>query len=61
MEESLKLILEKLGKLDKIESDINALINDNKVTHNELRIIRTELADIKEQVTDHDIKIKRAL
>lgn len=47
MEENFKLILKKLGMLDKIEADINALMNDNKVTHNELRIIKNELYKLR--------------
>lgn len=58
MEEALKLILEKLGKLDKIESDINALKADSKVTHQKLDMIIDEVANIKEQITDHDIIIQ---
>lgn len=58
MEETLKLILEKLGKLDKIESDINALKADSKMAHKKLDMIIDEVANVKEQITDHDIKIQ---
>jgi hypothetical protein len=58
--DKLDLILEKLNKLDKIETDINALKNDNKKTHQQLNMIIDEVASIKEIVTDHDIKIKKA-
>jgi len=65
MQETLKLILEKLGKLeektnklDKIESDINSLKADSKVTLQKLDMIIDEVANIKEQITDHDIKIQ---
>jgi len=58
MEETLKLILSKLDKLDKIDSDISALRTDNKEIHKKLDVITNELADIKEKVTDHDIKIQ---
>lgn len=58
MEDILKTILEKLTKLDKIELDINSLKNDNKETHRKLDMIIDEVANIKEQITDHDIKIQ---
>ncbi len=58
MEDTLKSILEKLGKLDRIESYISALKNDNHITHTKLDIIINEVANIKEQITDHDIKIQ---
>ena len=54
MEETLKLILEKLGKLeektnklDKIESDINSLKADSKVTHQKLNMIIDEVANYR--------------
>ena len=56
--DKLDLILEKLNKLDKIESEINALKNDNKTTHKKLDMVINEVASIKELVTDHDIKIQ---
>ncbi len=56
MEETLDLILEKLGKLDKLEADINTLKTEGKVTHQKLDMIIDEVATIKEQITYHDIK-----
>lgn len=58
MEETLNLILEKLGKLDKLEADINALKAEGKVTHQKLDMIIDEVATIKEQITYHDMKIQ---
>lgn len=58
MEETLNLILEKLGKLDKLEADINALKAEGKVTHQKLDMIIDEAATIKEQITYHDMKIQ---
>lgn len=49
MEETLNLILEKLGKLDKLDADINALKAEGKVTHQKLDMIIDEVATIKEQ------------
>ncbi len=56
MEETLHLILEKLGKLDKIEADINALKAESKVAHQKLDMIIDEVATIKEQITYNDMK-----
>ena len=58
MEETLNLILEKLGKLDKLEADINALKAEGRVTHQKLDMIIDEVATIKEQITYHDMKIQ---
>ena len=58
MEETLHLILEKLGKLDKIEADINAFKAESKVAHQKLDMIIDEVATIKEQITYHDMKIQ---
>lgn len=63
--DKLDIILEKLSqvdlinsKLDKIEADVGALRNDNKVINKKLDVITNELADIKEKVTDHHVKIQ---
>ena len=46
--DKLDIILEKLNKLDKIESDITALKNDNKITHQKLSMVINEIVTIKE-------------
>jgi predicted nucleic acid-binding Zn-ribbon protein len=37
---------------------IQALFEDREIVHSKLDSIANELADIKEQITDHDIKIQ---
>jgi len=37
---------------------IQALFEDREIVHGKLDSISNELADIKEQITDHDIKIQ---
>jgi len=60
--DKLDLILEKLikidNKIDKAEADISGLKNDNKVTDQKIDMIIKEVANIKEQIIDHDIKIQ---
>ena len=58
IEEKTNKIEEKTNKIDKIESDIAALKADSKVTHQKMDMIINEVANIKEQITDHDIKIQ---
>ena len=37
---------------------LQALFEDREIVHSKLDSISNELADIKEQITDHDIKIQ---
>ncbi len=54
------------NRLTKIETTIEnttnvkiqALFEDREIVHSKLDSIANELADIKEQITDHDIKIQ---
>lgn len=43
---------------NKTNVKIQALYEDREIVHNKLDIITNELADIKEIVTDHDLKIQ---
>jgi hypothetical protein len=43
---------------NKTNVKIHALYEDSEIVHNKLDIITNEIADIKEMVTDHDIKIQ---
>ncbi len=55
--DKLDVLLEKLNKLDKLESDINSIKNGIGKIEKTQDIIINEFADIKERVTDHDVKI----
>lgn len=56
--DKLDVLLEKLNKLDKVESDINSIKNGIGKIEKTQDIIINELADIKERATDHDVKIQ---